>query len=275
LDGSYITNRRRENPFVQIDKNVFEDTNISWKAKGMLGYLLSKPEGWKVYVTDLKKRSKDGRDAVSSGLKELETAGYLKKHKLRQEGKFAGYNYEIFEYPTEDHKTVYGNTENGKSGNGLSGNGKPVTSNNDCSNKEDSKNDETENEEKIIHEWLDIIPDDLKEKRVQSNDYTQAFETFWTVYPRKKEKKKAFGVWKTRIREGVTDELLIKCATNYAGSVQAEGTEERYIKHAATFLGPTKPYEEYTNPVQPTRRGGSGHKQSHQPPADEFDELSF
>lgn len=92
---------------------------------------------------------------------------------------------------------------------------------------------------------------DIKNIRVHSSEYTPAFEAFWSHYPRKKEKRKAFAAWKTRLREpDVTEELLIICAQNYATFVKREGTEERYIKHGATFLGPSKPYEEYSNVVQ-------------------------
>jgi hypothetical protein len=68
--------KRKVNNFVQIDKAVFEDDRLSFKAKGILGYLLTKPDGWKVIVKDLCNHSTDGERAVYSGLNELRKYGY-------------------------------------------------------------------------------------------------------------------------------------------------------------------------------------------------------
>lgn len=57
------------------------DARLSWKAKGLAAYLLSKPPGWKIWTSDLIARSTDGRDAVLSGLAELEQCGYLNRQR--------------------------------------------------------------------------------------------------------------------------------------------------------------------------------------------------
>ena len=62
--------QKRESPYVQIDKKVVEDGRLSWKAKGILLYLLSKPNDWQVYKSKLVKHSKGGRDSLTSGIKE-------------------------------------------------------------------------------------------------------------------------------------------------------------------------------------------------------------
>jgi hypothetical protein len=79
--------------------------------------------------------------------------------------------------------------------------------------------------------------------------YTPEFEEFWDHYPRKVEKKRAFRAWKARLREGVKPETLIQACKNYAVYCTRQGIEQRYIKHASTFLGPDKPYEEYINGI--------------------------
>jgi DnaD/phage-associated family protein len=158
--GNEVRTHKRKNPFVQIDKAVFNDPNLSWKAKGILGYLLSKPDDWKTYVSDLVKRSKDGRDAVSKGLLELEEHGYLVKWQKRKDGgQFGGYNYEVFEYPEDaceykkaleaGGKAIFtangfsgsGKSVNGKTVSGKTENGKPETTNNDISNNDLREND--------------------------------------------------------------------------------------------------------------------------------------
>ena len=38
--------QKRPSSFVMMDKSFLEDTRLSYKAKGILAYLLSKPDNW-------------------------------------------------------------------------------------------------------------------------------------------------------------------------------------------------------------------------------------
>lgn len=97
----------RDNPYAMIDRAIFEDEALSWKAKGLLGYLLSRPDDWVTRMSDLKKRSKDGIDGTRSAVCELESAGYLKRYRERDEqGQFKGFVVEVHEIPVpEDERT--------------------------------------------------------------------------------------------------------------------------------------------------------------------------
>lgn len=79
------------------------------------------------------------------------------------------------------------------------------------------------------------------------NEYTAEFEEFWSHYPRRVEKRAAFKAWKTRLKEGYKPQQLIIAAKNYASYCRLQGTEQRFIKHPSTFLGPNKPFEEFIN----------------------------
>lgn len=83
---------------------------------------------------------------------------------------------------------------------------------------------------------------------LKSTGYAAEFERFWKAYPRKVEKATAFRKWQARVRAGIPVEDLVAAAARYADHCRAKGTEERFIKHAATFLGPDKPYEEWLPP---------------------------
>lgn len=148
-----MRNKKRVNPFVQIDKTMLSDENISWKAKGILSYLLSKPDGWVTYITDIEKRSADGRDSVRSGIQELEDAGYIMRKRIREKGQFKGWEYEVYEVPdigkTENGKTENGKADVGKSDFGKTDVGKSNTSNNDSSNNDLSNKEDSNNDNKI------------------------------------------------------------------------------------------------------------------------------
>ena len=76
-------------------------------------------------------------------------------------------------------------------------------------------------------------------------DYTPEFESFWSAYPRKIEKFKAFKCWQMRLKEGDDLRILIRTAENYSIYCERLEVEPKYIKHPATFLGPSKSFEDF------------------------------
>ncbi|MFA7074886.1 MAG: helix-turn-helix domain-containing protein [Endomicrobiaceae bacterium] len=91
---------KRHNPYAMIDTRVAEDQRLSWKAKGLMLYLLSRPDNWEIRRADLIKRSSDGIDAVKSTIKELTKYGYIKLDSLRdKQGKIVKWIYTVFEEP--------------------------------------------------------------------------------------------------------------------------------------------------------------------------------
>jgi len=104
---------RPEGNFYLLDKRISEDKRLSWGARGMLIFLLGKPDHWEVSVANLINETtgstkKSGRDAVYGMLKELESAGYLSRDKARAKGgEFGGVDYIVHESPlTEKPDTV-------------------------------------------------------------------------------------------------------------------------------------------------------------------------
>ena len=95
---SVVKIKKKTSHFSVIDTRFFNDTRLTWKAKGLLGYLLSKPDDWKVRMKDLEKRSPKGIREIKSGMKELIRYGYAEMiRKQTQSGKFQGTEYVIYE----------------------------------------------------------------------------------------------------------------------------------------------------------------------------------
>ena len=91
--------KNADNPFVMMDKRPLEKPYLSWKAKGLLAYLLSRPDDWTVRLGDLVKRSTDGEYATRQAIKELESAGHITKTQERKDGQFAEVVYTVYEQP--------------------------------------------------------------------------------------------------------------------------------------------------------------------------------
>ncbi len=92
----------------------------------------------------------------------------------------------------------------------------------------------------------------IREEKISKDNnktYVSEFEEFWKIYPRKTDKKQAYIQWKARIKSGVSPGNLLLAAKNYALECQQLKKEERYIKHAKTFIGVNGSFEEYINKV--------------------------
>ena len=86
-------------------------------------------------------------------------------------------------------------------------------------------------------------------------DDDQEFAAFWLVYPRRIDKGAARKAWRARRKEGCSAEEMIGAATTYAQS--KAGEELRFVKHPATFLGPSKPFREWAQgPPEGERSSG-------------------
>jgi len=76
-----IERESRRERYTSISNRSLEDASLSFKARGLLAYILSKPDHWKTNRDQLAAASTDGVAAVRTGLQELECAGYLTRHR--------------------------------------------------------------------------------------------------------------------------------------------------------------------------------------------------
>lgn len=98
-DNFIVICGRTEDPFARIPKKFLDEPRLSWRAKGLMAYLLGKPPGWKVRVTDLRKHAKEGRDAIRSALQELRNLGYGELVRVRDKGKITGTYWKLSDCP--------------------------------------------------------------------------------------------------------------------------------------------------------------------------------
>lgn len=75
------------------------DRDLSYKAKGLLSFMLSLPEDWDYSLAGLCSISKESRDGIRSILKELQEHHYVEIEKVRGDKGYFEYNYLIYEIP--------------------------------------------------------------------------------------------------------------------------------------------------------------------------------
>ena len=85
--------------FTVMSNYHFQDKEISLKAKGLLGLMLSLPSDWDYSVNGLVAIVKENKAAVQTALKELEEHKYLKRTRVQDETGRFDYIYDIYEKP--------------------------------------------------------------------------------------------------------------------------------------------------------------------------------
>lgn len=85
--------------FVQIQNEFLGDPRLSWEARGVGGYLLSKPDDWEPRMHDLLNHGPAGEAKMRRILKELEHYGYMRRERIRLVDGCFTWTTHIFERP--------------------------------------------------------------------------------------------------------------------------------------------------------------------------------
>lgn len=109
--------KKQEHDYVIICRHCAQDSTLSWKARGLLFYLLSQQEDFHVKVAELVKMAPDGRDSVYSAINELKEAGYVETVERRDGGgRVTGIEYIVSEVRKQDKVAFENNSKEGEGG---------------------------------------------------------------------------------------------------------------------------------------------------------------
>ncbi|MGO2207410.1 MAG: conserved phage C-terminal domain-containing protein [Staphylococcus xylosus] len=218
--------------FVTVHKDFIHDDNLSWKAKGILLYLLSRPDDWQVYETEIVKHSSDGLSGLKSGIKELEQVGYIQRNRKRDDkGRLKEYEYLVYEQPNHIRFSNVGKTNVGNSYIGKTYVGESHTTNNNSTNNDLTNNNNTNND-----------------SNTSATDVTrERFEEWWKLYDKKLDKKKAFSLFKSALKEH-SYEIIMNGTREYLKTI----TNKQYQKYPKTFLSQESYLNDFTEETQPT-----------------------
>lgn len=248
-----IGRKRKKNGFTQIANNLFEDSKLSWKAKGILCYLLSRPNNWKINKTDLQNKAIEGRDAVQSGLNELKELGYLHIYPNKNEkGQIDSWIWEYDDTPflptirenqttenpqeTGENMQIFQTTENPVCG-------KSSVWDSSIYNNTDFKNTDINNNKTIVN--INNSPKKTK-KNSNSSELESEFELLWQKYPRKIGRAKALQSFiKARKSKKYTFETIEFGLNKYLEYIENQGTDEQFIAHFVTWLNQERFNDDY------------------------------
>lgn len=218
-----VAKRRR---FTVIDNTAIEDERLSFRALGLLTYLLSKPDEWKANVAHLCERHVEGREAVRSALRDLESLGYVVRRWVRAGGAPV-MEYVVFEVAQEPEKQTT-----------------MVAQERDDGNLGAQESDASKySEEQVLREQVLTPPTPPANETalalvqpvqpVLAPSVRSAFERWWEHYPRKVGKLEARKVFPKALKEAGSLQALIAGADRLATDPNREA---QYTRHPKTWL---------------------------------------
>ena len=97
-----IVRAPRPDRYAIIGNDVLRDKRLSFRARGVLTYLLSMPDNWQTSSERIAKESTEGRDAIRAALRELESAGYLVRRRYQDDAGRWKTELLIWDHPTDE-----------------------------------------------------------------------------------------------------------------------------------------------------------------------------
>lgn len=94
------TFEKRTVGYTALPRPVTDDARLTFKALGLLAYLLSMPDDWRPNYKHLAKTHADGEHSVRMGLAELEAYGYYSRQRVRHEDGTFGWKTIVSETPS-------------------------------------------------------------------------------------------------------------------------------------------------------------------------------
>ncbi|PZP58294.1 MAG: hypothetical protein DI568_17235 [Sphingomonas sp.] len=249
---SIIRAPRPESNYYVLSKAISEDGRLSWAARGLLVYLLGKPDNWQVNVESLRKqtdgaRIRTGRDGLYALLAELEQAGYMSRQRQRGGGgRLSEVDYTVSEIPVPPRPSNPDVDPPHPA--------QPDTAQPDTANPTLTSND-------LKQELIGTTPQppeggdgdqsspeggsDLlggktapASKRARGEpEESPAFVRFYTrVYPKREKRAEAARAWRSKGCEAIAEKIIAEVADRAANDPQWRKDGGRYIPHPASYI---------------------------------------
>ena len=97
--GEFIRNLAASG-WASVNRSAMDDTRLNVDSKGVLAWLLTRPDGHRLYLFYMLKRLGIGQQKWGKIRNELVENGYLKIDKKRVEGKFR-WNFQLTDTPSK------------------------------------------------------------------------------------------------------------------------------------------------------------------------------
>jgi len=203
--------------FTTLPNALLRDSKLSFKARGMLAMILSNADTWEAHQTWLVSQGTEGREAIRSGMVELEKAGYAVFCERKDElGRFAQVIWTFYDVPVAVQDRSSDSCLNSPcDGNPTDGNptdGNPTDGNPSTKKEHTPKN----NLQKTITESASDLSEEI-----------------YNAYPRKIGRPAAINAIKAAIRCSSAHHVLER---TLAYAAARRGEDAQFTPHPATWF---------------------------------------
>lgn len=246
--------------YVVLKNGVLEDNRLSWEARGVLAYLISRPANWSPSMTQICQEGGIGRSKGKRIFAELREAGYLKKSQARtSRGQYGIAELICYETPRADesenkvrqHSNV---VEMGVRKTALPVHRptviQPTVDSPLTSTVVTSTEKETNTVEPLVIKSDDrqidqapTNPTKPKSKAVNQEEADALFAAFWALWPKRVAKAPARAAW-NKLKGQPATLALIKLDLE-ARANSGTWDDPQYIPNPATYLNQQRWEDEY------------------------------
>nr|DAL91760.1 MAG TPA: Dna polymerase B [Caudoviricetes sp.] len=217
------------------------DRRLSLKAIGLLSKILSLPDGWDYTIAGLVHICNEGKAAIATAIRELETAGYVERRQLRtKDGAFGGNEYIVHEEPISKDAPL---TDFRLTDNRLTEN--PSTENRPQLNT----NIPSTNIPPIVPLGEKPAKGRRREAKKEPDWKPDRFADFWQAYPRGESKQAAINAW-DKLKPD--DDLLEAMARGLMRQLRSEQWQAGIgIPYASTWINQRRWEDEDKGSIRP------------------------
>lgn len=191
-----------------VANDSIRDPDLSFKATGLLVFLLSMPDTWNPNRAHLASVKPDGDAAVRSALSELIDRGYVVRERITLDNGTFAWLHHVHERPEIAPP---------------------------CTEKPLVDDPLVENHPLVSNE--DEVPDEEVTNDASVEESTpDPFDEFWTVYPRKVAKPRARQAYASALKRTDHNTIAEGLAPFLAYWMTLTGAERDYIPHPSTWL---------------------------------------
>ena len=159
-----------DSQFTQIPNSWLRDSRLTFKARGLLGLVMSHSAGWTLSINSIAEQNQEGKDAVRSAIAELSQFGYLSREQVNELGRYG-----------ESIWTTHDPSDN------------PMTENPTTVNPTPKKNK---------------LKEEQSFKNSKRTTAQNLFNEFWKEYPRKLDKGKAVKAFASALTRASLEDIL-------------------------------------------------------------------
>ena len=230
--------------FTVVNNHALRDDNLSLKARGLLVTMLSLPNNWKFSETGLCALfKKDGQASIRSGLKELESSGYLVRRRTRDDmGRVDGVEWIIYDQPRLENRNV----------DNPSLDSQPQLNTKELSTEYNITPSNPPMGEDGQPQTAAKSKPPKRKKASPKEDYDlEGFNAFYAAYPRHEGKAAALKAWNKLAPDVVLQEQMGKALEVQKQSQQWRKDGGQYIPMPSTWLNGRRWEDEVQTQTQP------------------------